>query len=49
MPADWLVASYFALVHGARDEVLAGRMKRGPALEALEATLVDLFVGTRAV
>jgi TetR/AcrR family transcriptional regulator, mexCD-oprJ operon repressor len=49
VPADWLVASYFALVHGARDEVLAGRMKRGPALDALEATLVALFVGTRAV
>jgi TetR/AcrR family transcriptional regulator, mexCD-oprJ operon repressor len=49
VPAEWLVASYFALVHGARDEVLAGRMKRGPALKALQATLVDLFVGTRPV
>lgn len=49
VPAEWLVASYFALVHGARDEVLAGRMKRGPALKALQATLVDLFVRTRAV
>jgi TetR/AcrR family transcriptional regulator, mexCD-oprJ operon repressor len=48
VPAGWLVASYFALVHGARDEVLAGRMKRGPALKALEATLVDLFVGAGA-
>jgi len=48
VPAEWLVASYFALVHGARDEVLAGRMKRGPALEALEATLTDLFVGSRS-
>ena len=45
VPADWLVASYFALVHGARDEVLAGRMKRGPALDALQATLTDLFAG----
>jgi TetR/AcrR family transcriptional repressor of mexCD-oprJ operon len=49
VPAEWLVASYFALVHGARDEVLAGRMSRGPALKALQVTLVDLFVGSPAV
>jgi TetR/AcrR family transcriptional regulator, mexCD-oprJ operon repressor len=47
VPAAWLVASYFALVHGARDEVLVGRMKRDPALDALQATLTDLFVGVR--
>ena len=43
---EWLVTAYFTLVHAARDEVLAGRLKRDAALDALVATLTDVFVGT---
>jgi TetR/AcrR family transcriptional repressor of mexCD-oprJ operon len=43
--ADWLVTSFFTLVHAARDEVLAGRAKRAVALRDLSSTLLDLFVG----
>jgi TetR/AcrR family transcriptional regulator, mexCD-oprJ operon repressor len=42
---SWLVASYFALVHAARDEVLAGRSDRKKALRDLEPTLLSLFKG----
>jgi AcrR family transcriptional regulator len=42
---EWLVTSFFALVHAARDEVLAGRAKRAAALDDLSATMMDLFVG----
>jgi AcrR family transcriptional regulator len=47
VPPDWLVTSFFALVHGARDEVAAGRLNRDAALDALRRTLPDLFVGQR--
>jgi TetR/AcrR family transcriptional repressor of mexCD-oprJ operon len=40
---DWLVTSFFALVHAARDEVIAGRVDRAAALSDLRATLGDLF------
>jgi AcrR family transcriptional regulator len=46
--ADWLVTSFFALVHAARDEVLAGQTDRDGALADLRATLGDLFVGRSA-
>jgi AcrR family transcriptional regulator len=42
---EWLVTSFFALVHAARDEVLAGHADRTTALHDLSATLVDLFTG----
>jgi AcrR family transcriptional regulator len=44
VPVDWLVASFFALVHAARDEVRARQLSPDDALTALSATLVDLFV-----
>jgi AcrR family transcriptional regulator len=45
--AAWLVTSFFALVHAARDEVLAGHTNREAALGELRATLGDLFAGIR--
>lgn len=42
---DWLVTSFFALVHAARDEVAARRKKRATALDELRLTIRDLFVG----
>ena len=43
VPAEWLVTAFHALIHAAGDEVRAGRMRAGPALEALRTTLEDLF------
>jgi TetR/AcrR family transcriptional repressor of mexCD-oprJ operon len=45
--SGWLVSSFFALVHAAREEVRAGELDADEALEALSATLKDLFVGRR--
>ncbi len=43
--AEWLAASFVALIHAAAEEVLAGRLKRKEALETLSVTLTDLFAG----
>jgi TetR/AcrR family transcriptional repressor of mexCD-oprJ operon len=43
LPAEWLVTSFHALIHAAGDEVRAGRMRAGAALEALRTTMSDLF------
>ena len=41
----WLVASYFALMHAARDEVLAGTMAPDDVVPTLQATLRGVFTG----
>jgi TetR/AcrR family transcriptional repressor of mexCD-oprJ operon len=41
---DWLVSCFFALIHTAGDEVRAGHLSRSAALQALSATVSDLFV-----
>jgi AcrR family transcriptional regulator len=46
VPAEWLVTAFHALIHAAGDDVRAGRMRAGPALRALHATIRDVF-GTR--
>ncbi len=43
LPADWLVTTFYALVHGANDHARAHRIKRSQALRMLEATMSDLF------
>jgi TetR/AcrR family transcriptional regulator, mexCD-oprJ operon repressor len=45
VPAEWLVASFHALIHAAGDEVRAGRMRAGAALDALRTTMRDVFSG----
>jgi TetR/AcrR family transcriptional regulator, mexCD-oprJ operon repressor len=47
LPAEWLVTAFHALVHAAGDDVRAGRMHAGAALEALQTTVHDLFAGGR--
>jgi AcrR family transcriptional regulator len=47
VPTDWLVVSFFALIHAAADEVRGGRLKPAKALEALTSTMRDMFAGTR--
>jgi hypothetical protein len=47
LPAEWLVSAFHALIHAAGDDVRAGRMRAGAALEALRATLHDLFSARR--
>jgi len=43
MPAEWLVASFYALIHAAADEVHAGRLQPATAHAALRATVHDVF------
>jgi len=43
---EWLVSSLFALVHAASDEVRAGHLSSSAALNALLATVPDLFGAT---
>lgn len=43
LPAAWLLASYFALVHACGEEVRAGRIKATEAPSILQASIKDLF------
>jgi TetR/AcrR family transcriptional regulator, mexCD-oprJ operon repressor len=43
VPAEWLVSSFHALIHAAGDDVRARRIRPGPALGALRATVHDVF------
>jgi TetR/AcrR family transcriptional regulator, mexCD-oprJ operon repressor len=43
VPAEWLVTAFHALIHAAGDDVRAGRMRPGAALDALRTTLHDVF------
>jgi TetR/AcrR family transcriptional regulator, mexCD-oprJ operon repressor len=43
VPAAWLVTAFHALIHAAGNDVRAGRMRAGAALEALRLTMHDLF------
>jgi TetR/AcrR family transcriptional regulator, mexCD-oprJ operon repressor len=40
LPRDWLVATYYALLHAAVDEVSAGRLKASAAGEIVAATVI---------
>lgn len=44
LPAEWLVASFYALLHATSDEVRAGRLEATNAPEVLRVTLRDLFL-----
>jgi TetR/AcrR family transcriptional repressor of mexCD-oprJ operon len=43
VPAEWLVTAFHALIHAAGDDVRAGRMRAGAALDALHVTMQDVF------
>ncbi|CAA9518731.1 MAG: hypothetical protein AVDCRST_MAG67-3223 [uncultured Solirubrobacteraceae bacterium] len=43
LPTDWLVASFFALLHACGDHVRTGRMTATQAPEILATTIRDLF------
>jgi TetR/AcrR family transcriptional regulator, mexCD-oprJ operon repressor len=43
VPAEWLVTAFHALIHAAGDDVRAGRMRAGAALDALRKTMHDVF------
>jgi AcrR family transcriptional regulator len=47
VPVDWLVTSALALIHAAAEEVRAGELDAGAALDALLLTVVDLLAGRR--
>jgi TetR/AcrR family transcriptional repressor of mexCD-oprJ operon len=44
LPADWLVMTFYALVHAADDLARSRRMKRATALDYLRTTVRDLFL-----
>jgi len=46
VPAGWLVAGVFALIHACGQEVRAGRLDGSDALGVLTATLRDVVVGS---
>jgi TetR/AcrR family transcriptional regulator, mexCD-oprJ operon repressor len=43
VPTQWLVATFFALVHAAHGEVTSGRLRAKPARDALLATVPAIF------
>jgi len=43
VPANWLLATYYALMHAAADEVNAGRLSRRQALPAVKRTIGAAF------
>jgi TetR/AcrR family transcriptional regulator, mexCD-oprJ operon repressor len=45
LPVQWLVASCFALLHTAADEVREGRIKRDAAMTAVKTSLIELLTG----
>ncbi|HEX6027038.1 MAG TPA: TetR/AcrR family transcriptional regulator [Solirubrobacter sp.] len=45
LPAGWLVASYFSLMHACGDEVRNGRIGADEAVPILQATLRSVFTG----
>ena len=45
LPAQWLLAGFYALIHAAADEVNAGRLDAASAHGTLWATVRDLFAG----
>jgi AcrR family transcriptional regulator len=47
LPVEWLLASYFALVHACGEEVHAGRIAPGEATTILQTSIKDLFTAGR--
>lgn len=45
LPTDWLVSSYFALVHACGEGVRAGQIGADDAVPLLQATVGDLLTG----
>jgi TetR/AcrR family transcriptional regulator, mexCD-oprJ operon repressor len=44
LPVQWLLASFFALLHAAADEVREGRLTPGAAMTAVKTSIVELFI-----
>jgi TetR/AcrR family transcriptional regulator, mexCD-oprJ operon repressor len=45
LPVEWLVASCFALLHMAADEVREERIKPDEAMSAVKTSVIELFTG----
>jgi AcrR family transcriptional regulator len=43
VPANWLLATYYALMHAAADEVNAGRLRASHALATVKSTIHSAF------
>jgi TetR/AcrR family transcriptional regulator, mexCD-oprJ operon repressor len=44
LPVEWLLACFYVLVHGAADEVRAGRLAQAAVPEVLRTSFRDLFL-----
>ena len=45
-PVQWQLTSFFALLHAAADEVRAGRMRSGEAIDAVRGSILSLLAGS---
>jgi TetR/AcrR family transcriptional repressor of mexCD-oprJ operon len=43
LPTDWLVATFYGILHGAAAEITAGRLDPDGAAEVITATLLAAF------
>ncbi len=43
LPASWMVATFYSVLHGAADEITAGRLTDHNAAELITATLLSAF------
>ena len=43
LPTSWLVAVFYNVIHGAADELNAGRLSAGSAAQAITATLLAAY------
>ena len=47
LPADWLVAVFYAVTHGAATEIRAGRLDAADAVGTITATLLAAYAPGR--
>jgi AcrR family transcriptional regulator len=45
LPAEWLLTTFFSLIHAAADDVREGRLSSDDALAALTTTVREIFTG----
>jgi TetR/AcrR family transcriptional repressor of mexCD-oprJ operon len=49
LPVEWLVAIFYTVLHGAADEIEAGRLAVGEAADAIIATVLAAYTPPGAV
>jgi TetR/AcrR family transcriptional repressor of mexCD-oprJ operon len=49
LPTDWLVTTFYSLVHGADDHARSHRLERSHVLELLRTTIHDAFAAQQSI